>query len=412
MAKFSYKSKDQNDRVLTGALDGATVDDIIDVLRDKNQIPIIIEELNFDGSKKNETFFEKLNNGIIRMQNKVPYKNVVFFTRQLATMIEAGVQLDVALNQLAESEPPVFKRIILKVAEDISMGSTFSDALAKHPSVFNNMFVSVVQSGEISGALDRVLDHMATYMENIETMKQKVRGAMRYPSFIAFFVTAIVIGILWKLVPVFEGLYASFNQALPKPTQILIFLSHLIQDNFIIVILLIIGLVILIKALLTNDSVKMFAHTYILKLPVFGLILQKNILAVYCRTLALLMESGTPILQAIEIGGAVVNNKYYAEKLERVYNKLRTGEMLSTAMKNVGGFPVLIIQLTATGEQSGKVDDLLRKAAEFYEREIRITVDSLASIIEPFLIVILGTIVGSILIALYFPIFTLGKLFT
>ena len=411
MPKYQYKIRDEHDRLLTGTIDGSSVEEVVDQLSEKNYVPITIDELNFDGSKKDQTFFEKLNSGLLRIQNKVPYKDVVFFTRQLATMVEAGVPLAQALTQLSEAEKPVFKKIILQIATDISIGSTFSDAISRHPGAFNNMYVSVIRSGEIAGSLDKVLEQMATYMENVQALKQKVKGAMRYPMFIAIFVTILVIGILWKLVPIFEAMYSSFNAELPKPTQILIMVSQIVRTRILLVIGVIIALFFLYKAAMTNDSFKSFIHKYILKFPVFGGILKKNIWSTFCRTMALLMDSGTPILQAIEISGAVVNNKLYSRSLEFVYNKLRTGEVLSKSLKDTGQFPVLITQLTATGEEAGKVDELLRKAAEFYEREIHVTVDSLAAIIEPFLIIILGTIVGAILISLYLPIFMIGKLF-
>lgn len=410
MPKYQYKIRDEHDRLLTGTIDGSSVDEVVEQLSAKNYVPITVEELNFDGSKKSETFFEKLNAGLLKVQNKVPFKDVVFFTRQLATMVEAGVPLAQALTQLSEAEKPVFKKIINQVATDISIGSTFSDAISRHPGAFNNMYVSVIRSGEIAGSLDKVLDQMATYMENVQALKQKVKGAMRYPLFIAGFVMLMVIGILWKLVPIFENMYASFNAKLPTATLLLIKLSNIVRTRFLIIIGIIIIFIIIYKAAMTNDNFKSLVHKYILKFPVFGGILKKNIWATFCRTMALLMDSGTPILQAIEISGAVVNNKLYSKSLEFVYNKLRTGEVLSKSLKDTGQFPVLITQLTATGEEAGKVDELLRKAAEFYEREIRVTVDTLAAIIEPFLIIILGTIVGSILIALYLPIFMIGRL--
>lgn len=411
MAKFQYKIRDEHDRLLTGTIDGSSVEQVVDQLSEKKYTPITVEELNFDGTKKDETFLEKLNAGLQKLQSKVPFKDVVFFTRQLATMVEAGVPLAQALTQLSEAEKPVFKKTILQIATDISVGSTFSDAIGRHPGAFNNMYVSVIRSGEIAGSLDKVLDQMATYMENVQALKQKVKGAMRYPMFIAMFVTILVTLILWKLVPIFENMYANFNAELPKPTQILIAASHLIQNNLLILIGIVILLIISWRAAMTNESFKSFVHKYILLFPVFGGILKKNILATFCRTMALLMDSGTPILQAIEIVGAVVSNKIYSKALELVYNKLRTGEVLSKSLKDTGHFPVLITQLTATGEEAGKVDELLRKAADFYEREIRVTVDSLAAIIEPFLIIILGGIVGGILISLYLPVFTLGRLF-
>jgi len=335
---------------------------------------------------------------------------VVFFTRQLATMIESGVPLARALEQLSRGQSANFKEIILQVENDISVGNTFSEAIARHPGAFNNMYVSVVRSGEVSGSLDRVLDQMATYMENVETRKQKIKGAMRYPTFIAGFITVIVIGILWKLVPIFEGLYGASKVALPVPTQILIRISHVVQDHFFLVTLSIIALIVAFWLAMLVDGFRSMAHNYVLKVPIFGILLQKNIWATFCRTLSLLMESGTPILQSVEICGAVVGNLKFVKAMEDIHASLKTGTILSASIEQSGVFPVLVTQLCATGEESGKVDTLLVKAADFYDREINITVDSLASVIEPILIVVIGTIVGGILIALYLPIFNIGKL--
>ncbi len=412
MPRFVYKVRDNQNRILVGNADANTVDELLDRLAEKDLVPVSVDELNFDGSKKGQSFVEKLNETLLKIQTRVPYKSVVFFTRQLATMVEAGVPLAQALSQLCEAERPVFKKIIQQVAEDISMGSTFSDAISRHPGAFNNMYCSIVRSGEVAGALDEVLDQIATYMENVEAMRQKVKGAMRYPIFIAGFVTLMMIGIMWKLVPTFEAMYGSFNAELPAPTKVLIFLSHIVREQFLLVGGGIILIVVAFYMLMNLESFKRFVHRYILKIPVFGMILKKNIWATFSRTMALLMHSGTPILQATEIAGAVVGNKIYSTSLEMVYDKLKTGQLLSQALKETGVYPILVTQLVATGEESGKVDELLKKAAEFYEREIRVTVDSLAAIIEPFMIIILGGMVGGILIALYMPIFMIGKLLT
>jgi type IV pilus assembly protein PilC len=327
-------------------------------------------------------------------------------------MVEAGVPLAQALSQLSEAEAPVFKKIILQVSEDISMGSTFSDAISRHSGAFNNMYCSIVRSGEISGALDEVLDQIATYMENIEAMRQKVKGAMRYPMFIGGFISLMLIGIMWKLVPTFENMYGSFNAKLPLPTEILIFISHIVRDQIVFLFAGIIASIIAYTMLMNVEGFKGFIHRAMLYMPVFGMIMKKNIWANFARTMSLLMHSGTPILQATEIAGAVVGNKVYAASLEKVYSNLQTGMLLSQSLKETGLYPVLVTQLISTGEESGKVDVLLKKAAEFYEREIKVTVDSLAAIIEPFMIIILGGLVGGILIALYMPIFMIGELMT
>jgi type IV pilus assembly protein PilC len=410
MPRYQYKAHDQGERILTGTTDGGSIDQVIEQLEGRRLIPITIEELNFDGSRKRQSVFEKLNDWVVGLQNRVPYKTVVFFTRQLATMLSGGVPLTRALEQLARSEDPVFKKIINSIAEDISIGHSFSDAIARHSGAFDNMYVSVVRSGEVTGALDNVLEQMATYMENVETLKAKVRAAMRYPIFIGIFVFALVTVILLFLVPQFETIYSSFGAKLPAPTLMLIAVSNMIRNRFLWVVGAVVASVAGFNVAMTRERFSYFVHKHMFRLPVFGGILRKNILATFCRTMALLMNSGTPILQAIEIAAAVVNNKMYARSLENVYSDLRQGDLLSTALERTGEFPVLVTQLVSTGEESGRVDELLCKAAEFYEREIRNVVDSLAAIIEPVLIIFLGGFVGAILIALYLPVFHVGKL--
>ncbi|MBD3316624.1 MAG: hypothetical protein GF344_12615 [Chitinivibrionales bacterium] len=410
MPKFTYKARDQFSKLVTGTLDAENQYEAADRLSERLLTPLTIEELNFDGTAKSTPIAEQLRESWARMQSAVPSRSVVFFTRQLATMINAGVPLARALDQLAYAEKPALQRVLLTVAEDISMGSSFSEAISRHPGVFDNVYVSVVRSGEISGALDQVMDELATHQENTEALKAKVKGAMRYPMFIGIIVFALIVGILWKLVPIFEKMYGSFNAELPALTQVLINLSNLLTSNLPPFFLAVGGLLAAGWLALRNRVVRRFVHKYILCFPVFGAILKKNLWARYCRTMAILMGAGTPILQATEISGAVLGNAYFADGIEEVYHRLRKGELLSDALGETGRFPPLVRQLVATGETTGQLDELLRKAAEFYEREIRITVESLASIIEPFLIVGLGGAVAFILVALYLPVFQVGKL--
>ncbi len=386
------------------------MDEALERLSLENLIPISVDQQSFYGVFRNQSLLARINGSILSMQTKVPYKDVVFFTRQLATMVEGGVTLSRALEQLARSEKPVFRKIILQVGEDISIGNTLSDAIAKHPGAFNRMYVAAVRSGEIAGALDKVLDQLATYMENVEAMKSKIRSAMRYPMFIAIFVVLLVLGILWKLVPTFQQVYSSLGGTLPRPTQILVAISDMVRHRMPFVLLLLILSAVGLRIGLMNDAFRYYFDKYIFHFPVFGAILKKNVYAVFSRTMALLINAGTPILEAVQIAAAVVNNSVYAKALEEVHGSLRQGELLSASLEKTGKFPPLITQLISTGEESGRMDVLLKKAADFYEREIRNVVDSLAAIIEPFLIIFLGGVVGAILIALYFPIFRIGQL--
>lgn len=409
MGKFSYKVRDREDRVLLGTMEATTADEVLERLTQKDFLPIIVKELSGEELRPRKSISEFFRESVNSSRNKVPYRNVVFFTRQLATMVGQGVPLSKALDQLTKGEKPVFKRIIQQIADDISTGFTMSDAVARHPGAFSPMYVAVVNSGEVSGALDKVLDGLADYMESVEIMRGKIKTAMRYPIFIGGFVGVMMLGIMWKLVPTFETIYNSMNAVLPPPTQMLIFVSRMVRQNTILCIIAAALFFILFKYMMTRDEFKIAFQKNVLRVPVFGGILQKNIWATYCRTMSLLMGAGTPILKATEIAGATVNNRYFAKSLEGIFASLRKGDLLSEALESSGLFPVLVVQLVATGETSGRVDELLSKAAGFYEREVRSVVDSLSSIIEPILIVSLGSIVGGILFSLYLPIFMIGK---
>jgi type IV pilus assembly protein PilC len=409
VGKFSYKVRDREDRVLLGTMEAATEDEVLEKLTQKALLPIMVKELTGEELRPTKTLADRFREGLDTRRNRVPYRSVVFFTRQLATMVGQGVPLSKALDQLTKGEKPVFRKIIQQVADDLSTGFSLSDALARHPGAFSPMYVAVVHSGEVAGALDRVLDGMADYLESVEIMRGKVKTAMRYPVFIGGFVTLMMAGIMWKLVPTFEQIYTSMNAVLPPPTRALIALSHAFRFN---APLLLLALIILAGAFLyarTRESFQIAFAQWLLRVPVFGGILQKNIWATFCRTMSLLMGAGTPILKATEIAGATVNNAFFATRMAGLFAGLRKGDLLSEALDASGLFPVLVIQLVSTGESSGRVDELLAKAAGFYERELRNVVDSLSSLIEPVLIVTLGSVVGAILFSLYLPIFQLGK---
>jgi type IV pilus assembly protein PilC len=409
MPKFSYKVRDRDNRVMIGTMEGSTSDEVADRLSEMSFLPVEINELGFDGTSRSTTLQDAFKDAFKSKGSKVPFKDLVLFTRQLGTMVGQGVTLSRSLEQLQKGEKPVFQAVIKQVADDISTGFTFSDAIARHPTVFNQMYVAVCQSGEVAGALDRVLEGLANYLEDVYVMRQKVKTATRYPTVLFIFVTIMVVGILYKLVPTFENIYKGMGANLPIPTQILITLSHVVRDHFILAVIAIIAAFIGLRVGMNMPGFKVLYDRNVLRVPVIGGVLTKSIWAVFSRTMALLLDAGTPILKAVEIASAAVDNRYYASRLERVYTSLKRGTQLSEALESCQLFPVLIIQLTSTGESSGKVDAMLSKAAEFYEREIKSVVDNLAALLEPILIVILGGIVGAILIALYLPIFKMGQ---
>ncbi len=276
MPKFSYKVRDREDRVLLGTMEAVSPDEVLERLTQKDLLPILIKELTGTEFHSNKSLADFFSDGLKNSKNKVPYRSVVFFTRQLATMVGQGVPLSKALDQLTRGERPVFKKIIQQISNDIATGQTLSAAVSRHPGAFSPMYIAVVNSGEESGALDRVLEGMANYMESVEIMRGKVKSSLRYPSIIGGFVGLTLIGIMWFLVPVFETIYASLNAQLPKPTLILISISHLLKHNTIPCIGLVVLIVVFWKYLMTKDEFKIGVQKILLRIPVFGGIIQKT----------------------------------------------------------------------------------------------------------------------------------------
>lgn len=336
--------------------------------------------------------------------------DIAVFSRQMATMMKAGVPLVQAFEIVADGlENPNLRKMVLQIKDSVAAGGGFANALREHPKYFDDLFCNLVDSGEQSGALETMLDRIATYKEKTEALKAKIKKALTYP--IAVVIVAIVVtGILLvKVVPQFAETFSGFGADLPAFTLFVLHLSELAQAYWLYILVIMIGSVFAVKELARRSP--QFAYMidkYILKLPIIGQIIYLSILARFARTLATTFAAGVPLIDALTSVAGAAGNKIYADAIIRVREDVSTGIQLNTALKARGIFPTLLIQMAAIGEESGALDAMLDKVAVYYEEAVDNMVDTLTSLLEPIIMSVLGVLVGGLLIAMYLPIFQLG----
>ena len=343
-------------------------------------------------------------------KQKVNQRSVAIFTRQLATMIDAGLPLVQSLEILSQQqENKTFKNIIRGIREDVESGSTFAGALNKHPATFNELYTNLVVAGEEGGILDNILNRLANYIEKSEALKKKVKSALIYPSTIVG-VAVIVVGILMIFViPVFENLFKSSGQNLPLPTLIVVTLSKMIKKYIIIFIPAVILLFFLLRKYYQTSGGRAVIDRLLLKLPVFGPLFKKIAVARFSRTLGTLVSSGVPILDGLSIVSRTSGNRTIETAILNARASIREGETIAEPLNRSGLFPPMVIQMISVGESTGALDSMLSKIADFYEEEVDIAVANLTSLLEPFLMVFLGVVIGGVVIAMYLPIFNMAS---
>ncbi|TQV79458.1 type II secretion system F family protein [Exilibacterium tricleocarpae] len=344
---------------------------------------------------------------------KKPIKpmDIAIFTRQMATMMKAGVPLVQSFEIVADGvENPALKELVLSIREDVAAGGGFANSLRKHPRHFDDLFCNLVDSGEQSGALETMLDRIALYKEKTEAIKAKIKKAMTYP--IAVIVVAVIVtGILLvKVVPQFAETFSSFGADLPAFTLFVLGLSDTVQDLWFFILLGIIAAGFAFKeARLRNKKFAAFVDRVTLKLPVVGLIVFNSILARFARTLSTTFAAGVPLIDALDSVAGATGSAPYQEAVEKVRDDVSTGIQLNAAMRATGKFPAMVLQMTAIGEESGALDEMLDKVAVFYEEAVDNLVDNLTSLLEPLIMAVLGILVGGLMIAMYLPIFQIGQ---
>ncbi|MCP3974868.1 MAG: type II secretion system F family protein [bacterium] len=402
---FAYRVRDKAGAIVSGEIEGSSTAVVAKALRERGLVPLQVEE--------KQTSVLQTEIKIPGFGKRVKGKEIVIFSRQFATMVNAGLSLIRALTVLEEQTESVALREVLgKVRTDVERGTSLSAAMDRHPKVFSDIYVSMIRAGEIGGVLDETLLRLADILEAQLSLRSKVRSAMAYPAVIGFLIVSVTTAMIVFVVPVFKNLYAELGggASLPFPTQILIGLSDLITGFWWLLILLG-GLTIWgSRRWVRTDAGRLTWDTVKLKFPVFGKLAHKTALSRFSRTLAVLSRTGVPILQAIDIVADTSGNRLVAAALDEVKESVRAGESLAAPLSRHKVFPPMVVQMMTVGEETGELDHMLAKVADFYESEVEDTVSALTSLIEPLLIVVMGVTVGGILIALYLPIFNIAGL--
>ncbi len=343
------------------------------------------------------------------LQPKIKPKDVVVFTRQFATMIDAGLPLVQGLEILAQQqENKRFKTVITEVKNEVEAGSTFADSLRKHPKVFDSLFCNMIAAGEVGGILDNILLRLSTYMEKAEKLKRKVKGAMVYPAVVIVIAVAVVAILLIFVIPVFQAMFEDFGGNLPAPTQFVVNLSGFLK-SYIIFILVAVALIVWgFKRFYSTSKGRHLVDGFLLKAPVFGPLIQKVAVAKFTRTLGTMMSSGVPILEGLEITSKTAGNVIIEEAVMRVRSDISEGKTMAAPLADAGVFPGMVVQMISVGEATGALDAMLNKIADFYDEEVDVAVEALTSLIEPMLMVFLGGTIGGLVIAMYLPIFKMA----
>jgi len=341
---------------------------------------------------------------------KVTGKDVVVFTRQLSTMIDAGLPLVQGLEILGnQQENPTFKKIILQVRSDVETGTTFADALKKHPKVFDTLFCNMVEAGEIGGILDTILSRLSIFMEKSMVLKKRVKGAMTYPV-ICLCISIVILGvILIFVVPVFDKMFADFGSALPVPTQIVVNMSNFVKNNFLYGIAFIAFAIFAFKKFYATERGEKKIDALLLQFPVFGDLIRKVAVAKFARTLGTMLKSGVPILESLQVVARTAGNKVIEIAIFRTSDAISEGRPIAEPLEETGVFPSMVVQMINVGEAVGALDAMLEKIADFYDEEVDQAVDNLTAMIEPFMMVFLGGMIGGLVVAMYLPIFKMGE---
>lgn len=338
-------------------------------------------------------------------------RELVVFTRQFATMIDAGLPLVQCLEILAEQQPnKKFQDALRAIKSDVEQGSTFAEALRKHPKVFDELYVNLVQAGEIGGILDTILNRLSVHLEKADNLRRKVKGAMVYPATVMVVAIGVLVLLLVKVIPVFEKMFNDFGGVLPAPTQMVVNISNFMQAYIVyFLVSMFLAFVAFFQARARFAKFRYYTDAGFLKSPIFGSLLRKVAVARFTRTLGTMISSGVPILDALEIVAKTAGNKVIEEGLYNVRSSISEGKTMAEPLEETGVFPGMVVQMINVGEQTGALDQMLGKIADFYDEEVDAAVEALTALLEPLMMVFLGGSVGSILIAMYLPIFKIAE---
>lgn len=401
MPTFRYAAKERDGRPVSGTIEAQDQKALIDALRKQDLVILSVKEQKSRGSS----------NFASKIGGKVKLGELVLFSRQMATMIDSGIPLVQGLEIIGEQiENRAFRAIIVEVKKDVASGSGFHEALMKHPRAFSPLFVNMVKAGESSGALDAIMERLASYLEKTDSLIRKVRSALIYPAVVSFMAVAITLVLMMKVVPVFKNIFIDFGGELPLPTKILVSISDFLIQNFLLWAgALTVAFVFAARFFRTRKGKTIFDH-FKLNMPIFGVIMRKVAVSKFSRTLSTLVKSGVPILTALEIVGKTANNNVIESAVDKVRNSIREGENITTPLMRTKVFPPLVVRMISVGEQTGELEKMLTKIADFYDDQVDAAVSGITSLIEPLIIAFLGVVIGGIVICMFMPIFQISTI--
>jgi type IV pilus assembly protein PilC len=400
MITFSYQARDMSGKIVSGVQDALNEDNAVTSLMSRGLMVLSLQQKSVASKSRKKTW-------------TVKETDLVLFTRQLSTMIEAGISLVQALTALYDQCDPKRQKSLRHIISDVTTrvqgGETFNESIAKHPRVFDRLFVSMVKAGEHGGLLAEILDRLAGFLEASARLRKKIKSAMTYPVIVICIAMAITTFLIVKVVPIFGEIFADFGSKLPAPTQFLIDVSDFMRGEWYFLLLGIGGTFFGIRTFLRSTRGKQLWDRWKLKLPIFGPLVHKICMSRFARTFAQLIRSGVPILEVLDIVGGASGNHVVETSIKGVSSDVEKGDNLSVALSKKPIFPPMMLRMVAAGEATGKIDTMLEKMADFWDEEIEAMLDALTSLIEPLLIVFLGVIVGGIVIAMFLPIFKLNE---
>ncbi len=390
---YEWEGKDRNGRIVRGETRAAG----------ENQVQASL--------RRQGVFVTKIKKRRMRSGKRIKPKDIAIFTRQLATMMKAGVPLLQSFDIVARGNPnPSVTKLLNDIRADIETGTSLSAAFRKYPLYFNSLYCNLVEAGEAAGILEDLLDRLATYMEKTEAIKSKIKSALMYPIAVVVVAFVVVAIIMIFVIPAFKEVFSSFGADLPAPTLLVIAMSEFfVKWWWLIFGGLGFGVYFFMQAWKRNERMQAFMDRLLLKIPIFGELIDKAVVARWTRTLSTMFAAGVPLVESLDSVGGAAGNSLYKDATDKIQTEVATGTSLTAAMTNANVFPSMVLQMTAIGEESGALDHMLGKAADFYEAEVDEMVAGLSSLMEPIIIVVLGTIIGGIVVSMYLPIFKLGQ---
>jgi type IV pilus assembly protein PilC len=410
MPLFAYTAVDAQGKTHQGTVEANSAADAAAAIKKQGQFPTNIAETSAAAKPKGKGFSLSFSMGGGSGTGKVPAKVLTVFTRQLSTLISAGLPLLRSLRTLSKQEKNVnLKKIMGILAESVEGGTTFSEALSQHPKAFNKLYVNMVKAGELGGVLEIVLTRLAEFAEKSQRIRGKVTSAMVYPLVVLTIAVVIVAFLMLFIVPKFEAIFQDMlgGRPLPAITQIIMDLSRFIQGNFILIVVALVVLAVGFRFALRLPGISTAVDRYKLKLPLFGDLLTKTSVARFSRTLGTLVSSGVPILQALQITRDTAGNERVSEAITSIHDNVKEGESMVAPMEASQIFPPMVVSMVQVGEETGQLPDMLTKVADVFEEEVDVAVSGLTSLLEPVMIVLLALIVGTIVVALFLPLITI-----